>query len=222
MMVKGEGDGVTTLGRRIAALRNEAGLKQEDVAKELGVSPSTVSVWECDKGGINHDMLRRLAETLSTHLRRSVTVDFLLGGAADYPDPSTDFPLGLTVKVPVFGTVPAGEPTLAEQNIEGWEEVPVQETQNGQFFFLRVKGDSMEGGGIHDGDLVFVRSQTTVEDGEIAVVLLNGEDATLKRVTRQNGQIVLEAQNPKYRALLVSPSSVRVLGKAMWSRHNLV
>lgn len=70
MMVKGEGDGVTTLGRRIAALRNEAGLKQEDVAKELGVSPSTVSVWECDKGGINHDMVRRLFVNVSEGQRQ--------------------------------------------------------------------------------------------------------------------------------------------------------
>ncbi len=215
---------MTTLGRRIAALRNEAGLTQVELGKMIGVSQDTISVWETDKGGVNHEMLRQLADAFSDLLKRSVTADYLIGkgGESDEqpPVPGAWWP-GLTVKVPIYGRITAGEPALAEQNIEGWEEVPVANTQNGQFFFLRVKGDSMDGAGIRDGDLVYIRRQTTVDDGEIAAVLVGADEATLKRVFRGNGQIVLEAQNPKYKPLLKDPAEVQILGKALWARHYL-
>jgi repressor LexA len=219
-----EGGGVTTLGRRLAALRNEAGLTQVDLGKIVGASQDTISIWETDKGGVNHEMLKRLADAFAERLGRAVTVDYLLarGGIDDNqpPVPGAWWP-GLTVKVPIYGRIAAGEPALAEQNIEGWEEVRVQETQNGEYFLLRVKGDSMDGAGIKDGDLVYIRRQSTVDDGEIAVVLVGSEEATLKCVYRANSQVILEAQNPKYPPLFKRPEEVQILGKALWSKHYL-
>lgn len=215
---------MTRLGRRIAALRIEAALTQADLGERIGVSPSLVSWWETGKGGVNHEMLAKLAEVFSQVLARPVTVSYLLGEGGESeqqpPVPGAWWP-GLTVKVPVYGRITAGEPGLAEQNIEDWEEVPVAETQNGQFFFLRVKGDSMDGAGIRDGDLVYIRRQSAVDDGEIAAVLIGAEEAVLKRVFQGNGRVVLEAQNPRYKPLVCVPSEVRILGKILWVKHYL-
>lgn len=118
-------------------------------------------------------------------------------------------------KIPIIGVIAAGLPILAEQHIEGSEYV--SESSNADFC-LRVKGDSMIGARILDGDLVFVRQQPDVENGEIAVVLIDGEEATLKRVYKLNGSVILHPENPNYQDMIFSKKDMKqvaIIGKAI-------
>ena len=118
-----------------------------------------------------------------------------------------------TDRVPLIGRVAAGLPLLADEQVE--ELVPIPHTPSAWFggrpdFALRVRGDSMEGAGILDGDLAFVHQQDSAEDGQIVVALL-GEDATLKRFQRAPDAVRLLAENPRYAPIVVR--DVRILGR---------
>lgn len=117
----------------------------------------------------------------------NTSVDYLLGRTND-PRPIDDFsripgafPVGKTVKLPVLGVIRAGTPILAVENIIGWEEVPEEDIKDGEYFFLKVTGDSMINEHIPDGSLVLVRKQDYAESGDIVVALVNGEEATVKK-----------------------------------------
>lgn len=118
-------------------------------------------------------------------------------------------------KIPVVGVIAAGTPILAQENIEGYEQVPESFHID---FCLKVKGDSMINARILDGDLVYIRKQSDVENGEIAAVLIDQEDATLKRVFKVNGSVILRAENPNYPDKIYSKKDMRevmILGKAV-------
>jgi repressor LexA len=115
--------------------------------------------------------------------------------------------------IPVVGTVPAGKPFLSEENIEGLLTVP-SDMGTGKLFALQVKGDSMIGAGILDGDRVIVKQQGTAENGEIVCALIEGE-ATLKRFYKKGDIVTLKAENEKYAPITVSQGEFRVLGKVV-------
>ena len=115
--------------------------------------------------------------------------------------------------IPIVGRVPAGKPFLSEENVEGLLTVP-SDMGSGRLFALQVKGDSMTGAGILDGDRVIVKQQGTAENGEIVCALIEGE-ATLKRFYKKDGAITLKAENEKYAPISVSAGEFRVLGKVV-------
>jgi repressor LexA len=115
--------------------------------------------------------------------------------------------------IPIVGRVPAGKPFLSEENIEGLLTI-TNDMGSGKLFALQVKGDSMIGAGILDGDRVIVKQQGTVENGEIVCALIEGE-ATLKRFFKKDGVITLKAENEKYAPITVSAGEFRVLGKVV-------
>jgi repressor LexA len=139
----------------------------------------------------------------------------------------SDMSTASTRAVPVVGQAPAGPLMLAEENIEGWVQMPRKTTSpSAQYFLLRVRGDSMNkarvaGEKIEDGDLVFVRQQPTAKDGEIVVALVDRE-ASIKRFARGPGYFVLkpDSSNPKHRPIVlerdfrIQGTVVRVLKKA--------
>ena len=211
------------LENRLRELREKGGWRQEDLALKAGVSHSAISNWENGKARMNDERLHAVADALSEQLGQRITIDYLLGRSNSLESvlPSNASPMGLTVRLPVFGTIAAGEPSLAEQRVEGWEDVPVTEIKDGDYFVLAVKGNSMSGVQIMDGDKVFVRQQPTVDDWEIAVVMVNGEDATLKTVCWKGDEVMLIPENPEYGRISVKAESVRILGKAMWVKHDL-
>ena len=117
-------------------------------------------------------------------------------------------------KIPLLGKVSAGQPILAEEDFECYFEVDADIKCD---FCLHVNGDSMINARINDGDIVFIRQQPDVNDGEIGVVLIDDE-ATLKRVYKNNGSITLVAENTKYKPIVISGKDaidVRILGKAV-------
>jgi SOS regulatory protein LexA len=122
-----------------------------------------------------------------------------------------------TLKVPLLGHIAAGQPIFAEDHIEEWTEIPnMWNVKQGEVIVLRVKGDSMIGSRIYEGDKVVVKLQPHVENGEIAVVNVNGNEATLKKVKRtENGQVILYPDNPKYDPIFVTNENARIIGKVI-------
>ena len=118
-----------------------------------------------------------------------------------------------TVGLPLVGTVAAGLPILATENVEDVLSMPVDLVGEGEHFMLRVRGDSMVGAGLFDGDLVVVRKQDTGRSGDIVVALVDGEEATIKRFFKESGRIRLQPENPSMQPII--SKKVNVLGKVV-------
>lgn len=119
-------------------------------------------------------------------------------------------------QVPILGSIACGIPILAQEDIQGYEYVLPDEKVD---FCLKAKGDSMINARIFDGDIVFIRSQPDIENGEIAAIQIDGETATLKRVYNIDGSLLLRPENPNYKDIVFSKKDkkdVRILGKAMF------
>lgn len=114
------------------------------------------------------------------------------------------------IKVPVLGTVRAGLPMEAVENILDYEEISEDMARQGDYFALQIKGDSMEPR-IKEGDVVIVRKQPDVESGEVAIVLVNGDEATIKKVQKFNGGINLVPSNPAYEVKTYSNDDIESL-----------
>ena len=114
------------------------------------------------------------------------------------------------VNVPIIGTVAAGQPILAEQNIEGYFPIPTEYMPNKQSFMLKVKGESMINAGIFDGDKVLVKQQATAENGDIVVALVD-DSATVKTYYKENGHYRLQPENDSMDPLIVD--KCEILGK---------
>lgn len=125
----------------------------------------------------------------------------------------------IAFKVPVLGYVRAGIPMDAVEYIIDYEEISEEMARQGEFFGLQIKGDSMEPR-IKEGDVVIVRKQSTIENGEIAIVLVNGDEATIKKVQKFDGGINLVPSNPAYNVMTytneqIEKLPVQILGKAV-------
>ncbi|MGA7096670.1 MAG: transcriptional repressor LexA [Acidimicrobiia bacterium] len=117
-------------------------------------------------------------------------------------------------EVPVLGRIAAGTPILAAEHVEDVLTLPVDLVGSDPVFLLQVKGDSMINAGIFDGDLVAIRSQKDARDGEIVAALIDGEEATVKRLRRRDGQVILEAENPAYEPMVFN-DGVELVGKVV-------
>ena len=124
-----------------------------------------------------------------------------------------------TQPVPIVGVVSCGVPLLAEDNIEGYYETSLQDITTGEiYFWLRAKGDSMINVGIHEGDLLLIRQQNDVDSGDIAVVSINSDEATLKRIIKKENAIILQPENPSYETKIFVGEemiSVHIRGRLM-------
>lgn len=207
-----------TTGERMKQRRKEIGLSAEKVAERLGVSPATIYRYE--KGDIEKvpvDIFAELAKILQT------TPAYLMGWE-EQPEPKKPTippgfePMPKMKKIPLIGAIACGEPITAEQNIEKMVDVPENIRCD---FSLTCHGDSMVDAGIHDKDVVYIRIQPEVENGEIAAVRIDGE-ATLKRVYYNPGTLTLMPANPAYAPMIYTGSQleeVHIEGKAVGWTH---
>ena len=205
-----------TKGERIRARRRALGLTLEDVAAATGTSRQTVQRYENGViGNIPDERLEALAQALST------TPAYLMGWEKTPPHPDLR-PIRRRA-VPLLGKIACGEPIYAEEDFCGYELAGEGVDAD---FCLRASGDSMIGARIFDGDIVFVRSCDTVENGEIGVVVI-GDEATLKRVyyDRAGQKLVLSPENPRYAPLVFTGeelATVKILGRAVAFQSRLV
>lgn len=194
-----------TMAKNIKRYMGITGVSAADMCKVLGVPQSTFSYWLNAKTYPRIDKIEKMANYFG--IKKSDLVE-------EHVPISNVMPMPLTHRVPLVGTIACGDPILAQENYDG--EVTAPEDVHADFA-LKCKGDSMINARIFDGDIVYIRQQETVDDGEIAAVLINDE-ATLKRVHLFDDHVVLEPENPQYRPLVywgIDMNAVRILGKAV-------
>ena len=200
-----------SISNNIKIKRMERKLTLEELANKIGTSRQTIQRYESGViANIPSDKVEKLAEALET------TPAFLMGWEKEshmIHQFSNITPIA-TRKIPMLGSIACGLPILARQVFDSYIEVGADSKAD---FCLRAKGDSMINARICDGDIIFIREQSDVENGEIAAVAIDDE-ATLKRVYRKPNSLVLMAENPAYEPIIFSPEdsvNIRILGKAV-------
>lgn len=189
------------LGERLKKARKKSGMTQKELAQKLNLTDATLNRYEKGHRKPDPKTLSKIAEILH------VSVDWLLG-RTDHPEPLPNFEKFLKkmgglqtsemIPIPVLGVIRCGDPIYADQNILGYEMVSADVIRGEEFFYLKVSGDSMSGVGMIPGSYVLVKRQGFINDGESAVVIVNRDEATIKRVRFVNGQIMLIPANPAY------------------------
>lgn len=188
---------------RIRELRKNRCMTMKELGAIVGLAESTISQYETGKREPDNETLLRLGEFFNT------SVDYLLGRetvAGGPPEPSVPG----SKWIPVIGTIPAGTPVEAIEEILDYEEITPQMASQGEHFALKIKGQSMEPK-ISDGDVVIVRKQDDCENGEIAVVLVNGDEATVKRIKKGPEGLMLIPNNPAYEPMFYSNAEIESL-----------
>ena len=213
----------STFAERLKIALENRGISAAELSRRSGASEGLISGYK--KG--EYEPKQRRLDTFAKIL--DVSIPWLMGG--DVPmghydggiyNKNTDLPIGSSnvyplpqfIKKPRLGVIPCGKPALAVEENSEWDNVPEYITCD---FTLKCKGDSMINARIFDGDIVYIRKQDTVENGEIAAVLINDE-ATLKRVRKFEDHIVLEPANPMFEPLVYwreNMNEVRIIGKAV-------
>ncbi|WP_423363405.1 LexA family protein [Mycoplasma sp. P36-A1] len=193
------------IGDILKGLRKKSGLTQKELAKLLNISHQAYSKYENEVTEPNIETINILSEIFN------VTTDFLLGKEKT-PTITIDGVEEELIKIPVLGNIQAGNPTFAEDNIIGYEDVPASFVKGNpsEYGFLYVNGDSMNLARIYEGDKILIHKQNDVNNGDIAVVMVNGEDFTLKRVYKKDNLLILqpESSNTIHQARYFTPQEV--------------
>lgn len=205
------------LAEMIKKLRKEQGLSQRELAKALNVHQTAVSQWENKRTRPDQEVLQNMA------LLFNVSVDYLLG---INKSKAVRMAGAKSMRIPVFGSIPAGIPLSAIQDVEEFEELSINEYSiDKEYFALKIHGDSMYPMYL-DGDVVIFAAQETCESGQDCAVIINGDNATFKRVRISEQGITLQPLNPAYEPILLSTIDldaipVRIIGVAKEIRRKI-
>lgn len=206
------------ISEKIRTLRRDKGLTQAELAQIAGVSAKAVSAWELGTRDPKIGPIKKICIHFGMDLNAFIDVssDFTKQ-KAPLPEGAEWIDFSKYHKIPILGRIAAGLPIYAEENIEGYTLTDLN--HGGEYFALRVRGDSMNAAQIMDGGLVIVRRQEEVESGEIAVVLVNSENATIKRFYRTGTTVTLMPQstNPKHKPQIydLAQTQIKILGKVI-------
>lgn len=182
---------------RLKTLRIQRKMTQSELAKKIYISQPAYSKYEVGTASPNPETLSKIADALD------VSVDYLLGSDSQPVRPGY-------IRIPVLGRVAAGIPIDAIEEVIDWEDISAEAAGDGEYFGLQIKGHSMEPK-ISDGDVVIVRRQPDVDSGDIAVVLVNGDDATVKRVKKSPQGVTLIPSNPAYEPMYYTNAEIESL-----------
>lgn len=219
-------------GNRLKECREQADETIEHIGSLVGVHKSTVSRWE---QGQTKKIPLTVIDVLAKHF--NVNAAWLSGKNVSRL-PSTTVSISdirdfdafnlskEVIRIPVLGQVAAGIPMYATENIIDYEEISVELSRTGNFFGLKIKGDSMEPL-ILNGDTVIVRQQTFADDGEIAIVLVNGDVATCKKIKKRPEGVMLISNNSSYDPMFYSNEEIenlpiRVIGVVVELRRSFL
>ena len=186
---------------------------RSDICKDLGFAYTTFTSWET---GVNYPRIDKI----------EMMADYFHIEKSDLIEDKTDKPSSPAkgIRIPVLGKVVAGIPVEAITDIEGWEEIPPKMAAGGEYFALRIKGSSMEPK-LLEGDIVIVRKQNDVDNGDTAIVLVNGDEATVKQIKKTDTGIMLVGLNVEvyqphfYTNKEIEQLPVQIIGKVIESRH---
>lgn len=193
--------------------RSELGYTLLEIADKMGVSEATVQRWESGNiKSLRQGRISQLADILI------VSPAALMGweeknNTSDIPEGFMSIPK--TQKRPRLGVISCGDPINSEENFDGYDDVPEHIVCD---FTLKCEGDSMTGARINDGDIVYIRQQSTIENGQIAAVLVDRTEKLLKRVYINDDSIILQAENPAYPPRVFSKEDmnrVSIIGRAV-------
>lgn len=205
------------IGNNIKRARELKGLTQDELAKRMGYkSRSTIARIENGDNDVSQSKLKKFADILD------VSIDFLL----DDGNKKLQIPHARGIRIPILGRVVAGIPLEAITDIEGYEEITPKMASLGEYFALKIKGHSMEPQ-ILDGDIVICKCQSDVESGNIAIVLVNGDEATCKQIKKSPEGVTLIGFNPLvypphfYSNKEIETLPVNVIGKVVELRRSL-
>lgn len=187
-------------------LSKRKGVIPADLVRDLGIAEATIRSWFNGTKYPRIQSVQQLADYFGVP-RSRITEEWV---------PNKIRSNGRVVRVPVLGTIACGSPILSEDNVDYYEDELEELLPSGNVFYLKTKGDSMFPT-IPDKSLVLIREQPSVENGEIAAVLVNGDtEATLKRVHFSGDTILLQADNPLYPPYIVSEDNpARIIGKVI-------
>lgn len=211
-------------GKMIATIRKERGLTQLELARMAHVTKQTISNYEQLKRSPDLDTLEKIADALSIPISTLVSRKEQRAVIDAIYDTESNKPSG--IRVPILGTIPAGIPIEAIQDVLDWEELPAEMGKGGkEYFGLRVQGDSMYPR-YEDGDIIILRRQETCESGQDCAVMVNTDDATFKRVRVTESGIALLPINPAYEPHFYSNKEVaelpvRILGVVVQLRRDI-
>ena len=202
--------------RNLRALMEARGKDRKQVCKDLGFKYTTFTDWYNGNKYPRIDKIEMLADYFG------VLKSDLIEDKTELP--SNAIPYNSSHKAPIIGSIPAGYPVLAFEDIEGYADIPYSDEEN--YFFLRVNGESMKNAGIHTGDLVLIRRQKCADDGQVVAARVNGDEATLKRYKRQGNSVLLLPENPDFEPRIVPVSDfengdAEIIGIALEVRHTL-
>lgn len=176
------------IGARIEHLRDLKGMSQLELSKRIGIDKSVMNRIESGDRPTRGNELKDIAKEFG------VSVDYLLGVENIKPVSVNDF-----VKIPVIGTIKAGPDSIAYEDIDGYSSFGIEDvSKDKEYFVLKVKGDSMIGDGIFEGDLALIEKDAEYIKNKIYAVIINGYEGTLKHVTKTENAIVLTSSNPNY------------------------
>ena len=203
----------TVLAKNIRHYMEQHNKTRNEMCEALGVKYTTFTDWVNAKTYPRIDRIEQMAAFFGVETSALLEdPDRLPAGAIPYQDRPTQ-------SIPLVGVVSCGVPLLAEDNIEGYIDTPIQDITTGEtYFWLRATGDSMVNVGIHDGDLLLIRQQNDVDSGDIAVVAIDGDDATLKRVIKKENALILQPENPSYETKIFvgeEMTAVHIRGRLM-------
>lgn len=193
---------------RVKELRKLNNISQQKLASMLNVHQTAISQWETGRTSPDIQTANTMAKLFN------VTLDYLLGSEVSTKSTPTS-PKSRATRIPVYGCVAAGIPIEAIDNFDStdpddWEEIDEHMSKDGEYFALRIKGDSMEPK-MSSGDVVIVRKQPDAESGDIAIVCINGDEATCKKIKKTPEGIMLISLNPAYEPMFYSKKQVKEL-----------
>lgn len=205
-------------GELLKQLRQEAKLSREDMAEKLSLSYWALAKYENGERKPDYETLHHLADFFH------VSIDFLLGRTDKRnPEDVNNFslPVGETINLPVLYNIHGGEQLLSRESVIGYEPTPLEDVEGTECFWLQVTGDAMTGSRIYDGDLVLIRRQEKVKNGEIAVVSINGGNAIIRKFFREGNRIMLKPTNTSYEPLIFENeaiSNIVIIGRVIQLR----
>lgn len=205
------------LSDMLTYLRKRKGLSQQELAKNLKISRSSIGMYETGKREPDLETLELFADFYNVDMNTLTGKQPIKETTGGMPPNVSPIDMTHLKRIPILGRIAAGAPIYAEENIEGYTFTDLN--GGAEYFALRVRGDSMNAARINDGDLVIIRRQDIVENGEIAAVMINDQDATLKRFSREGDIVTLmpQSMNPEYKPFIynLKDTPVKILGRVV-------
>ena len=214
------------IGENIKKYKLKKGLTSKALAEKLNVAQSSVTMWEKGINQPNATTITKLCNILDITPEMIYDTSFYssndnhLFEMADMAEKKLK-----GTRIPVLGTIPAGIPIEAIQDIVDYEEIPYDMARLGEYFALKIKGDSMSPS-ILEGDVVIFKKTENEENGSVCAIMVNGNDATIKKIKKTEDGIFLIPNNPSYEPMFFSNKEiiekpVRIIGKAVEIRRSL-